>query len=223
MKLELDGFEIIENVISDELLSSSLSELKKLEKIRNSGGIRNAEKKLSFIPIMAQSNGVKSILKKYLPGEVNLVRAIVFDKTPESNWLVTWHQDKTVAVNRKANIPGWGPWSIKDGVHHVQPPIEVLESMLTVRIHLDDTSIKNGCLKVIPRSHQQGILDQLLINKITNSSQVFNCEMPAKGAIVMKPHILHSSSKSFSSLNRRVVHLEFSNYMLGYNLKWANL
>src|SRR5205807_4301579 len=82
------------------------------------------------------------------------VRAIYFDKSPEANWLVSWHQDLTLALRARAEVPGFGPWSTKDGIPHVQPPVELLQQMLSVRLHLDDADESNGALRVLPGSHR---------------------------------------------------------------------
>jgi ectoine hydroxylase-related dioxygenase (phytanoyl-CoA dioxygenase family) len=89
---------------------------------------------------------------------VRPVRSILFDKTPDQNWAVSWHQDLTIALERRVDVPGYGPWSVKDGVVHAQGPVELLEKMVTVRIHLDDTPAENGALRVIPGSHRHGRL-----------------------------------------------------------------
>ena len=159
--------------------------------------------------------------KSYLSESVGLVRAILFNKTPENNWLVTWHQDRTVAVSDKFDKHEWGPWSIKDEIHHVQPPIEVLAQMVTFRIHLDDTSLENGCLKVLPNSHRLGILDAGAIQAYAQSHEAVVCEAPAGSALAMRPHLLHSSSKAVSPCQRRVLHLEYSSYKLPNGVSWA--
>ena len=94
------------------------------------------------------------------------VRAIYFDKSPEANWLVPWHQDLTVALRSRREVPGFGPWSVKDGVPHVQPPVERLEQMLTVRLHLDDADEGNGALRVLPGSHRSGRLSSTQIQAL---------------------------------------------------------
>ena len=86
------------------------------------------------------------------------VRAILFDKTPSANWKVVWHQDLTIAVRERGVVSGFGPWSEKEGVVHVQPPIELLERMLAVRVHLDDCGADNGPVRVLPASHRVGRL-----------------------------------------------------------------
>src|SRR6476620_8795540 len=86
----------------------------------------------------AHSEKFKSLVRPFLSGEPVPVRAIFFDKTADKNWLVPWHQDLNIAVAEKHEIPGWGPWSVKEGLPHVRPPAECLADMLTVRLHLDD-------------------------------------------------------------------------------------
>jgi hypothetical protein len=53
-------------------------------------------------------------------------------------------------VESRLPVPGFGPWSTKSGVIHVQPPAHILERMLAVRIHLDPTDDTNGALRVLP-------------------------------------------------------------------------
>jgi len=221
MGMVRDGFEIVEAFIPSELVNTALLELENSEELYSMCGVRNAEAKFKFVGRICASEFVQGKLKQYLPGKAQLVRAIVFDKTLESNWFVAWHQDKTVALSEKMEMPGWGPWSVKDGVVHVQPPLQVLENMLTFRIHLDPAGKKNGCLKVVPKSHEIGVIDQNEIASIVESSEVRFCEIGAGGAVLMRPHILHSSSKSKSGGHRRVLHLEYSNYQLESGLKWA--
>lgn len=93
--------------------------------------------------------------------------------------------------------------------------------MVAFRVHLDDTDEKNGCLKVIPNSHKLGILAQNEIDLISKKEQPFSCTVKAGDALIMRPHLLHSSSKSVIPSHRRVVHIEFSSYQLPCNLSWA--
>lgn len=121
----------------------------------------------------------------------------------------------------KKNISGWGPWSLKDNAHHVQPPLEVLNYMFTFRLHLDDADKNNGCLKVIPKSHEMGILNQAEIHEAVNNNEYYSCEMSEGDLLLMRPHLLHSPSKSLKPGHRRVIHLEYSNYPLPESLQWA--
>ncbi|MGM8225461.1 phytanoyl-CoA dioxygenase family protein [Cellvibrio sp. ARAG 10.3] len=158
MTLLQSGFELLQNFIDSDTAAAIIEEVNQPLLNAQGGGIRNADKKFNVIATLASSDYLLAQASRYLSGCPHLVRAILFDKSFNNNWLVTWHQDKTVAVSSTFEKEGWGPWSFKDGVHHVQPPLEVLESMITFRIHLDGSTRKNGCLKVVPNSHRLGLL-----------------------------------------------------------------
>lgn len=90
---------------------------------------------------------VAEIAKSILGARAEPVRAILFDKTPLTNWTLGWHQDRTIAVERRAKVAGYGPWSIKAGVRHVEPPFDVLTGMVTVRVHLDNAGYLHASRK----------------------------------------------------------------------------
>ena len=149
-----------------------------------------------------------------------MTKAIFFDKTPESNWYVTWHQDIIINVKEKIETDGFTGWTKKSGVHGVCPPEEILTNTITIRIHLDDAKESNGALKVIPGSHQKKLSDEEISLIAQNSfSQV--CEVDACCVHVMKPLLLHSSSKATTQKHRRVIHLEFNTTELPNGLEWA--
>ncbi len=221
--MELDdlGFEVIDSLITAnevQLLLAVLGELK-LEPLR--GGIRRVEQRVSQVAALAQSTPLLSVAAQHLCGKPQLVRAIYFDKSPENNWFVTWHQDRTVAVSRRFEQVGWGPWSLKAEVWHVQPPMEVLNNMVTIRVHLDPATIDNGCLKIMPHSHRLGLLASDNVHAQINKDQAVYCETAAGGAVVMRPHVLHSSEKSVATTSRRVLHFEYSSYTLPEGVTWA--
>jgi ectoine hydroxylase-related dioxygenase (phytanoyl-CoA dioxygenase family) len=216
-----NGYELIDEFLSCDQLNAIKNEINGVRFPARAGGIRNAEKKFTSIRELAGSETLIAHTKNYLSGTVSLVRAILFNKTSESNWLVAWHQDRTVTVSKKFEKYDWGPWSIKDQVHHVQPPVDVLNQMVTFRIHLDDTSLKNGCLKVLPKSHQLGILDPVAIQQYIQNHGAVVCEAQARSALVMRPHILHASSKAATPSQRRVLHLEYSSFSLPVGVAWA--
>jgi len=215
------GVEIVRNILSKAVISEIITDVNNFTKECSGHGIRNANKKLKSIDSLSKSSSLSDIASSVLGSKPKIVRVIFFDKTPEKNWIVTWHQDKTIAVDKKIKIAGWGPWTVKDNIHHVQPPIEILNKMVTFRLHLDDSDKNNGCLKVIPKSHSLGILSQEIVNEITAIQEPYLCEVKAGDLVMMKPHILHSSRKSVNPDHRRVVHIEYSNYELPENLTWA--
>ena len=215
------GFEIVEDFISETDSTDLLHDFEKREFRAGVGGIRNIDKKSSVVEKYCKSEILLGKLSNYLTGKPSLVRAILFNKTPEQNWLVTWHQDKTVAVSERFEGKGWGPWSLKENTHHVQPPLEVLNNMVTLRIHLDPSTVENGCLKLIPKSHTLGILKQESIADYVSSHEAVTCIAPRRAALIMRPHLLHSSSKAAYPNQRRVLHLEYSCYELPDNVNWA--
>lgn len=184
-------------------------------------GVRNLEKRFSSIAMLVRHDKLLSMAEKLLGGHVNFVRALFFDKTPEKNWSVAWHQDKTVTLNQHIELEGWGPWSMKDGVRHVQPPAAVLNKMVTFRVHLDSADETNGCLKVIPGTHKYGILKQPEIDKIVRRKIAVPCVVEVGDAVVMRPHVLHSSCKAKQPSHRRVVHIEYSSHVLPAGILWA--
>jgi ectoine hydroxylase-related dioxygenase (phytanoyl-CoA dioxygenase family) len=158
-----------------------------------------------------------------LEAEPRAVRGIYFDKSPEANWIVAWHQDLTLAVHRQIDVPGFGPWSLKEGVPHVQPPVDLLEQMLTVRLHLDDCDESNGALRVIPGTHRLGRLSRDAIRKLGNEKPATLCRVAAGGVLLMHPLLLHSSGRSHSGKHRRVIHLEYAGFDLPSGLKWQEI
>jgi len=215
------GYSLIRSFLSDRQLSDLQRDLADLKLASHSGGIRNANKKFRSIAKLAESDNVLNLAQSYLVQPPQLVRAILFDKTESNNWYVTWHQDKTVAVSSKFNRPGWGPWTVKDGVQHVQPPFNVLEEMVTLRVHLDDANVENGCLKVLPYSQRDGLLEPGEIKSYVARGDVVSCEAKAGDILVMRPHILHSSSKAQLPERRRIIHLEYTGFSLPRGVLWG--
>jgi ectoine hydroxylase-related dioxygenase (phytanoyl-CoA dioxygenase family) len=184
-------------------------------------GIRNIEKRFESIARLAASPAVLSIATSCLGAMPCLVRALFFDKTPDRNWFVAWHQDKTVTLNRRTDMAGWRPWSLRDGVCHVQAPCEVLNQMITIRLHIDPADEASGCLNVIPGSHRLGVVKQEAIGNIVARENSVPCVVGAGDAVIMRPHVLHSSGKSTGCAHRRVVHLEYSSFALPDGIYWA--
>lgn len=79
---------------------------------------------------LAWSVKVRSIAEDTAEDSAFPVRATLFDKTADANWLVPWHQDLTICVDARVEVPGYGPWTKKADVGHVQPPTSVLVRML---------------------------------------------------------------------------------------------
>ena len=161
---------------------------------------------------------LRTLLTQLFPAGCHLVKAIYFDKPALSNWLVAWHQDLMINVDRRLNLAGFGPWTSKAEGVSVQPPVSVLENVCTLRIHLDNCDASNGALKVVPGTHRQGALLPAAWAALTPAAEV--CAVRAGGAMLMRPLLLHASNRSTSPRPRRVIHLEFASAELPAGLQW---
>ncbi|MBF9220648.1 phytanoyl-CoA dioxygenase family protein [Hymenobacter ruricola] len=164
------------------------------------------------------TDALQQLLGRLFPAGCHLVKAIYFDKPAGSNWLVAWHQDLMVNVSQRVDSPGFGPWTSKAEGVSVQPPVAVLENVCTIRLHLDDCDASNGALKVVPGSHRHGVL--FAADIAARTAGATGCAVPAGGAMLMRPLLLHASNRSTSRRPRRVIHLEFSSVELPAGLHW---
>lgn len=190
-----------------------------------SGAGRRGMLEVAEVAALARSEILLRHLRPYMPHkpEPRPVRAIYFDKSPADNWLVPWHQDLTIAVQEQLDTPGFGPWSLKADVPHVQPPVELLEQMLTLRLHLDDADAGNGVLRVLPGSHSHGRLAPSQIQSLRETSKEALCCARAGDALLMRPLILHASSRSSApERRRRILHIEYSASELPGGLRWRD-
>jgi hypothetical protein len=166
-------------------------------------------------PLLFKSN-VKALIDTFGKGYF-LTKSIYFDKPPQSNWFVAWHQDITIAVKEKILTEGFVNWTAKEGAFAVQPPTQILENIVTLRIHLDDTNTENGALRIIPQSHLNGIVR----TENQNTATEITCDVEVGGVMLMKPLLFHASRRTTNHRRRRVLHLEFSNAQLPNGLQWA--
>jgi Phytanoyl-CoA dioxygenase (PhyH) len=169
---------------------------------------------------LVTSEPILRVVSPLLPGSPRPVRGIYFDKSPSANWLVAWHQDLTITVTHQEEVPGFGPWSKKDGLIHVQPPVEVLQSMITLRLHLDDTDEANGALRVLPGSHTHGRLAAADIARLREATPEVTCCASRGDALLMRPLLLHASGRSTSERHRRILHIEYAGCDLPQGLRW---
>ena len=228
--IEQQGFAIVENVLSPEevdalrvAIEQAIVESRDSTSVRDRGGvyaIRNVTEVVPEVRALHQHPGISQLVAPILGAEAMLVRGLMFDKSPESNWGIFWHQDLSIAVRQREAIPDFGPWSIKAGIQHVQPPPHILQNMLTVRLSLDDCLETNGALRVLPGSHQSSRLNMLESEMLQQNTPPETCCVKSGGAVIMRPLLLHSSHRATDIARRRVIHLEFAAEPLPEPLKW---
>lgn len=218
-QLERDGFAILPPPLDGWLLDALSESLRGA-----SQGERGlyARRDVLEIPTVRQvcESPMGDIARQVLGADARPVRGLLFDKVPGANWKVPWHQDLTIAVRERHDMAGFGPWSVKDGVPHVQPPEQVLAEMLTLRLHLDACPRENGPLRVLPGSHLGGRLGASAIQRWREQVEQRVCPVERGGLLLMKPLLLHASSASESAWHRRVLHIEWAARELPQPLRW---
>lgn len=217
-----EGFAILPNVLAPgevQKLLLALENISAVEDGRRRGGVRNLLETAPLIRELARSSSLRTMVEPILGDTWFPVRAILFDKNPEANWKVPWHQDLSIAVQKRVDVEGFGSWSMKAGVQHVQPPAALLENMLAVRLHLDDCDETNGPVRVIPGTHKYGRIPESEIQSYAERS-IQDCLVPTGGVLLMRPLLLHASSPSQSPKHRRVIHIEYAAQSLPDGLLW---
>ncbi len=220
-----DGFAIVPGVLDDADCDRLLAALDDVEGagVRRRGSvyaIRNLLQAVPEVGARARSAALHELVTPILGPDAFPVRGILFDKTPDANWNVVWHQDLSIAVRERRETSGFGPWSDKAGVPHVQPPAALLARMLAVRLHLDPCGEENGPLRVLPGSHRAGRLSPSEIGGWRARVPEVLCPVPRGGALLMHPLLLHASSGARTRGHRRVVHIEYAAEGLPGGLAW---
>lgn len=136
--------------------------------------------------------------------------ATLFDKSQEANWLVVWHQDTALPLREPREAAGWGPWSKKAGVTYAHAPATALSKVVALRVHLDDSTPDNGPLRVLPGSHTLGVLSDAQIQDAAQRIEPVTCAVERGGVIMMRPLLVHASSKVTVPASRRVLHFEYA-------------
>jgi len=210
-----EGYAMIPAVFGQEDILRFQKEADRVAVREGSACVRHLRSKSRLFDELATD----PVLLALLPEGMVPVRSILFDKTPDENWPVAWHQDLTITTAEQKDTPGYGPWSFKDGAPHVQPPVELLEGMVTIRLHLDDTPASNGALMVVPGSHRHGKIPGTAVSDHVRDP--VTCECLAGDVLLMSPLILHSSKRSSEPRRRRIIHFEYARQDdLAPNLRW---
>jgi hypothetical protein len=225
-ELREKGFSVVPRVFDFhelEHLKGELSPIARSDAVRRRGetyAIRNLLEVCPAVRNLAESAQIRSLVSPILGDDAFPVRSLLFDKTAEANWLVPWHQDVTICVAEKRDVPGYGPWSIKAGQRYVQPPTAVLERMLSVRVHLDHCDESNGALRVIPSTHNHGRMNPNDIRCAEETNGISICSVERGGVLLLKPLLVHASSPARNAVHRRVIHIDFANSELHGGLSW---
>lgn len=203
------GFATVPDVLSARELIPVLVSLADLKPLPQRAGVRHV---LSHptVSVVAHGPRLMEIARAVLGSSALPFRATLFDKIPDANWLITWHQDTALPLREKVETPGWGPWSEKEGVIYAHAPASALEQVVALRLHLDDSTEANGPLRVLPGTHELGVLSDEEIERHATYQEPVDCLMSKGGVVAMRPLIIHASQKSRSQAPRRILHIEYS-------------
>lgn len=174
-------------------------------------------------PFLGADGPIGSIAASTLGQRSRPVRAVLFDKTVETNWSLAWHQDRTICVKRRYEVVGFGPWTTKQGMQHVAPPFDLLSRMVTLRVHLDDVPEGNAPLLIAPGSHKHGRVPVEAIEAIVSQCGTYTCLAEAGDVWVYSTPILHASEAAVTPLRRRVLQVDFAAEELPSGLEWLGV
>ena len=203
------GYATVPGVLSTRELIPVLVSLADLKPLPHRAGVRHV---LSHptVSVVAHGPRLMEIARAVLGDSALPFRATLFDKTPEANRLLSWHQDTLLPFREMTDVPGWGPWSEKEGVIYAHAPAGALEQVLALRLHLDDCTEANGPLRVLPGTHELGVLSDAEIERHATYEEPVEVLMSKGGMVAMRPLLIHASSKSRSQAPRRILHIEYS-------------
>jgi len=179
---------------------------------------------------LAPSQGLAALVRpasaiaaSILGQDARPVRALLFDKSPARNWALGWHQDRTIAVRRRLDVPGFTGWTVKAGIPHVVPPFELLARMRTLRVHLDPVGPDNAPLLIVPGSHLLGRIAEPDIAAIADRLGSAACPAARGDLWLYATPILHASARALKPARRRVLQLLYSADDLPNGLDWLGI
>ena len=173
--------------------------------------------------LLEPSTSISRIVKSKLGISARPVRAMLFDKNKDTNWALGWHQDRTIAVRDQRDVAGFGPWSKKAGVNHVEPPFKIIERMVTLRVHLDSCPTDNAPLVIALGSHRIGRIPVDAIEDIVRDLQTMECLAQPGDIWMYATAILHASSAATRPERRRVLQIDFAHEELPSGLCWLGI
>jgi ectoine hydroxylase-related dioxygenase (phytanoyl-CoA dioxygenase family) len=209
VSVEENGFAILPDVFTHQSLDCLLQQINELAPRRSRAGLRHGLK-LAPIAAWAQRSDMMDLARAVLGPNAFPFRATLFDKSPDSNWLVVWHQDTAVPLRERLDVAGWGPWSVKEGIAYAHAPTSTLSQVVALRISIDDSTVENGPLRVLPGTHTRGVLSDDEVRELATHVDSVDCVVPKGGVLIMRPLLIHASSKSQSEAPRRVLHVEYA-------------
>jgi len=194
-----------------DFLSKSFSQTETSQRISNSSKLTK---------YISQHTALSAALNTLLP-DPKPVRVIAFNKSENKTWSLPWHQDRVIQVNQKHTLSGYTNWTKKSGTWHCEPPLDILENMLFVRVHLDDCTPENGPMEIALRSHKLGNIPSNHTANHAANLETELCLAEPGDVLVLKMNMLHRSTAATTPSSRRALRIDFANSTLPAPLEWA--
>ena len=201
-ELNLSGYCITDKIFNKKKLCDIASELSDID-------LAGERRLLQHRWCKHISDELQEIISIQLPELANMqaIQCTYFRKNRNTNWLVSWHQDRSLPFSDD-EIPQ-SAIRMKHGQRFYQPPESILNNVIAVRLSLDGCHTQNGGLKVLPGSHRYGILSESTILDLSKTIDHVVPSIPRGSALIMRPLLLHASSKSVTGNLRRVLHFTY--------------
>lgn len=219
LRFVTDGAERFDRAVTAELptIEAALAEVPP-----DRAGVRIAGN-AALAALLAADGAIGAIAARALDDGCRPVRAVLFDKSEATNWALGWHQDRTICVHDRIDTPGFGPWTVKAGLHHVEPPFALLADMVTLRVHLDPVGADNAPLLIAPASHRAGRVPVDAIPSVVQDHGVAACLAEPGDVWLYATPILHASDAAVRPTRRRVLQVDFSAARLPNGLEWLGV
>ncbi len=215
-----DGFAFAPRIISADECKTIKQAVS--DALADSAGTRNLLSS-SWCQALASKISRHPLISSALPADSVAVQCTFFEKSAAKNWLVPVHQDLSIPVAERVPYSALKGWSEKEGQLYVQAPPELLQQLLAVRLHIDDCAADDGPLQVLPGSHLDGLVSAEAAVLARQTQNRVTCIAGQGDAMLMRPLLLHSSSRSTGSSKRRVLHFLFGPNELPFGLRWPHL
>ena len=216
---EARGFAVVPGVLTESECQRALDAV--LEQGRSGDRAARAWLTHPWCQDLACSLKRHAALAGIVPPDGVAVQCTLFEKTPDNNWLVSLHQDLSIPVHERVADSELSGWSLKEGALFVQPPVSVLESLVALRVHLDDCGPESGALRLVPGSHRLGRLDVRRAAALRGEYGETTPAVRRGGVLAMRPLLLHASSKAVVPSFRRVLHFLLGPPTLPRGLRWG--
>jgi phytanoyl-CoA dioxygenase PhyH len=204
-----DGFSVVSSVFEAVELDRLAKALDGASLQRSRAGARHLLS-VPAVVALARDSRLTELAAEVLGCDPVPFGATLFDKASEANWLVVWHQDTALPLMERRDAAGWGPWSTKGGITYAHAPASALSQVVALRVHLDASAEDNGPLRVLPGTHNLGVLTDQQIHSAAARIEPATCTVEPGGVLVMRPLLVHASSKAISAAPRRVLHFEYA-------------